>query len=129
MNARRSIRNRPHGPFPIKKRNPLRRGSRRKSEGKFFGVCSGAITHLGLLWIGNNCDVMEINGHRLLLFSLYLSQHLLSESFGKGSDKYVVARNNLITSRRFRAKLVEQFTGFRKSTLAGDEQRKQTNAM
>ena len=64
MNARRPIRYRPHCPFPIEKRNPLRGGRARELEGKLFGMSSGTITHLDLFWVGNNCDVFEINGKR-----------------------------------------------------------------
>jgi hypothetical protein len=79
MNARRSIRYRPHCPFPVEKRNPLRSGRGRKLEGKLFGMSSGAISHFGLLWVGNNCDVMEINGHRIapLGFAFLISTLLL----------------------------------------------------
>src|SRR6185503_13568985 len=66
MNARRPIRYRPHCPFPIEKRNPLRGRRARELEGKLFGVSSGTITHLGLFWVGNNCDVLEINGHQIV---------------------------------------------------------------
>src|SRR6478672_12171941 len=82
MNARRPIRHRPHCPFPIEKSNPLRCRRLRKLEGKLFGMSSGAISHLGLFWVGNNCDVMEINGHRIAPLGLaFLISTLLLVSF------------------------------------------------
>src|SRR5678816_3018814 len=71
MNARRPIRYRPHCPCPIEKRNPLRGGRARELEGKLFGMSSGTITHLGLFWVGNNCDVLEIDGHQDCSFSYH----------------------------------------------------------
>src|SRR5687768_473502 len=77
MNARRPIRYRPHCPFPIEKRNPLRGGRVRELEGKLFGMSSGTITHLVLFWVGNNCDVLEINGHQLAPLAIaFLSRRL-----------------------------------------------------